>query len=301
MLVRHHVLEGLPRVARTDLTALTDGLSKLPPLRLRAEDEILDDKTPVASSFGRSVHPDEEEEEEEPDRAVSPPPTVVVSPISDSPVAELQPITDTEKTALLTPDNASGTSDASTNTSASPILTVSPPPEPSSASPSPSPAPTATPVSGDIILPLMIFAVVKANPPHLVSHLLFTQRFRRERAAGGEEGYCLINLMAVAEFLENVDLAALGLGESEKMVIRCVLAIVLCALSVSAGTCLHCAGKAPLYPGIAVPVPFGFLPSFSSSPTTRRGQAYSVHLAGSACPACSSMLPSCSLSTKCCC
>lgn len=66
----------------------------------------------------------------------------------------------------------------------------------------------------------MIFAVVKANPPHLVSHLLFTQRFRRERAAGGEEGYCLINLMAVAEFLENVDLAALGLGESEKMVIR---------------------------------------------------------------------------------
>ena len=201
-------------------------MSKLPPLRLRAEDEILDDKTPVASSFGRSVRPDDDDEEL--DRAVSPPPTVVVSPISDSPVAELQPITDTEKTALLTPDNASGTSDASTNTSASPILTVSPPPEPSSASPSPSPAPTATPVSGDIILPLMIFAVVKANPPHLVSHLLFTQRFRRERAAGGEEGYCLINLMAVAEFLENVDLAALGLGESEKMVIRCVLGIVLC-------------------------------------------------------------------------
>ena len=70
-------------------------------------------------------------------------------------------------------------------------------------------------------MPLMIFAAVKANPPHLVSHLLFTQRFRNQ-TVGGEESYCLINLMAVAEFLENVDLAALGLGESEKNVIRYV-------------------------------------------------------------------------------
>ncbi len=65
----------------------------------------------------------------------------------------------------------------------------------------------------------MIFAAVKANPPHLVSHLLYTQRFRNQ-AVGGEESYCLINVMAVAEFLENVDLAALGLGDSEKNVIR---------------------------------------------------------------------------------
>ncbi|RDX50836.1 hypothetical protein OH76DRAFT_1481912 [Lentinus brumalis] len=191
---------------------LVDGLSKLPPLRLKAEDEILEEKTPMASTFGKHVHRDDDEV----DRAVSPPPMVVVSPISESPAAELQSFKAIEKAALLTPDDASGTSE-STNASASPILTVSPPAEPSSASPSPAPSPT--PVSGDIILPLMIFAVVKANPPHLVSHLLFTQRFRREHAAGGEEGYCLINLMAVAEFLENVDLAALGLGESEKMVI----------------------------------------------------------------------------------
>ena len=67
-----------------------------------------------------------------------------------------------------------------------------------------------TPVSGDVILPLMIYSVVKSNPPHLLSHLLYTQRFRNE-TFGGEESYCLINLLAVAEFLENVDLAALGL------------------------------------------------------------------------------------------
>jgi len=70
-----------------------------------------------------------------------------------------------------------------------------------------------TTVSGDVLLPLLIFAVVKANPPRLVSHLLFTQRYRNVAFAGGEEGYCLINLMAVVEFLENVDLGAVGVGE----------------------------------------------------------------------------------------
>jgi hypothetical protein len=76
--------------------------------------------------------------------------------------------------------------------------------------------PTSTPVSGDLLLPFLIFSVVKSNPSHLVSHLLFTQRFRNqvwvESRSTGEESYCLINLMAVAEFLENVDLAALGLA-----------------------------------------------------------------------------------------
>ncbi|KAF8884076.1 hypothetical protein CPB84DRAFT_1850791 [Gymnopilus junonius] len=74
-----------------------------------------------------------------------------------------------------------------------------------------------TPVSGDVLLPLIIFSVVKSNPPHLVSNLLFTQRFRNQ-SVGGEESYCLINLMAVAEFLENVDMAGLGLGEVDKVV-----------------------------------------------------------------------------------
>ena len=131
-------------------------------------------------------------------------PTVVLSPESEVP--EGVPFRDDK-----------GTEDRNSLTihprAPSPRLTISPPP--------PS---TPTPVSGDVILPLMIFAAVKANPPHLVSHLLFTQRFRNQ-TIGGEESYCLINLMAVAEFLENVDLAALGLGESEKTVIRCVACI----------------------------------------------------------------------------
>lgn len=73
-----------------------------------------------------------------------------------------------------------------------------------------------TPVSSDILLPMIIFSVVKSNPPHLVSNLLYIQRFRNRNAhmhgGGGEESFCLINVLAVAEFLENVDMEALGLG-----------------------------------------------------------------------------------------
>ncbi|KAJ2915560.1 hypothetical protein MD484_g4848, partial [Candolleomyces efflorescens] len=80
----------------------------------------------------------------------------------------------------------------------------------------PRPNKEPTPVSGDILLPMLIFSVVKANPPRLLSNLLFTQRFRNH-GVGGEESYCLINLMAVAEFLENVDLEGLGLGGGDKV------------------------------------------------------------------------------------
>ncbi len=201
----------------------TDGLSRLPPIKLKPEDEMLDEKTPMAGTFGhRAV-------DEEDDNVASPleqsgsgtfhdsptvvfreSPTVVLSPESEyTPSGPLSNISKDDDGAAHGSPADESRSLQPPHRAPSPCLTISPPPPPSS----------PTPVSGDIILPLMIFAAVKANPPHLVSNLLYTQRFRNQ-AGGGEEGYCLINLMAVAEFLENVDLAALGLGESEKTVIR---------------------------------------------------------------------------------
>ena len=91
---------------------------------------------------------------------------------------------------------------------------VSPTPEPSQPEDS---RPSKTPVASDILLPFIIYTVVKANPPELVSHLLYTQRYRMHTGQGGEEGFCLINLLAVVEFLENVDLAALGLSDSARV------------------------------------------------------------------------------------
>jgi hypothetical protein len=137
------------------------------------------------------------------------PPPIIVSPDSETQIFVESPI-GVEVTAAT-----------ASNASVNPSLVGQEASLPSPVS-TPSRSSSPTPVSGDIILPLMIFAVVKANPSHFVSHLLYTQRFRNQRI-GGEESYCLVNLMAVADFLENVDLKALGLGESEKKVMRLVL------------------------------------------------------------------------------
>ncbi|KAI0063996.1 hypothetical protein BV25DRAFT_1823488 [Artomyces pyxidatus] len=180
---------------------LVDGLSRLPPIRLKSEAELEHQKTPeaVAAAFDPLDEPvDEQTSGLLP--GIDPPP-IVISPDSESQIH------------IPSPTKAEGPYSRAEPTSPSSMAL----PIPSSAPVSPSPPSSPTPVSGDIIVPLMIFAVVKSNPQHLVSHLLYTQRFRNQRF-GGEESYCLVNLMAVADFLENVDLKALGLGDSEKKV-----------------------------------------------------------------------------------
>ncbi|KAH9839997.1 uncharacterized protein C8Q71DRAFT_703402 [Rhodofomes roseus] len=207
---------------------IVDGLAKLPPIGLKPEDEIIDDgKTPRAkTTFGRySAEDDNDVEDKEltttatavpaantraPDPIPEQPvvsPTIVLSPVDVSSASGewSLPVQATQDASSVSPDLVPPRSASLRSTS--PIHTA------------PSRTSSPTPVSGDVILPLMIFAVVKANPPRLVSNLLYIQRFRRESASGGEEGYCLINLMAVAEFLENVDLVALGLGDSENTVL----------------------------------------------------------------------------------
>src|SRR6266478_4959639 len=186
------------------LSVSPDGLSRIPPIRLKSEAELENQKSPEAPRTPNDANP----------------PPIIVSPDSETQLYVESPVGSeatavTASTASVTPSlvgqEACLSSHESRPTQVTPTP-VSTPPDPSS----------PTPVSGDIILPLMIFAVVKANPSHFVSHLLYTQRFRNQRI-GGEESYCLVNLMAVADFLENVDLKALGLGESEKKVMRFVV------------------------------------------------------------------------------
>ncbi|KAF4611263.1 hypothetical protein D9613_006599 [Agrocybe pediades] len=199
---------------------VVDGLSRLPPIRLISEDDTSQEEPPLTAK-----------------------------PFTTVKVAGLEPDNAEADLAPLAPQALSGNEDiSSVNTSTTspagsaepssvPSYKSNPPPplplrthptsesEPTAVAPVPaaepklklsSPQKEPTPVSGDVLLPLIIFSVVKANPPHLVSNLLFTQRFRNQ-SVGGEESYCLINLMAVAEFLENVDMAGLGLGDSDKV------------------------------------------------------------------------------------
>ncbi|KAF9155371.1 hypothetical protein DFQ26_009755, partial [Actinomortierella ambigua] len=66
--------------------------------------------------------------------------------------------------------------------------------------------------SADVLLPLLIFSVVKSNPPNLIANLRFIQRFRVQDQLTGEAAYCLTNMMAVVSFLEELDPQALGLS-----------------------------------------------------------------------------------------
>ncbi|GAA5933274.1 uncharacterized protein JCM15063_001271 [Sporobolomyces koalae] len=75
---------------------------------------------------------------------------------------------------------------------------------------------TPTSTSGaDLILPLLIYSVVRSNPPRLISHLKFSHRFRSESLMRGQASYCLTNFDAVVEFLNHVDVSSLGLSSQK--------------------------------------------------------------------------------------
>ncbi|OWZ57983.1 guanyl-nucleotide exchange factor [Cryptococcus neoformans 125.91] len=70
----------------------------------------------------------------------------------------------------------------------------------------------------DLILPIIIYAVVKSNPPQLASQLMYLRRYRSAICLTGEASYAIVNLTAVVEFLEHVNLSELGLGsDSDKV------------------------------------------------------------------------------------
>ncbi|EIW80318.1 hypothetical protein CONPUDRAFT_154356 [Coniophora puteana RWD-64-598 SS2] len=167
---------------------LVDGLSKLPPIRLKPGDEEKDlSKLLMSLSF------------DSPTALVGGSASPLSIPIVMAP--DLEPATPPipESVTLVNLPLGGSTTTTSVNAlsrrHAHHPLIITPP--------------TNTPVSGDVLLPLLIFTLAKSNPPHLVSHLLFTHRFRATSVGGGEEAYCLINLLVAASFLENVDLEAL--------------------------------------------------------------------------------------------
>ncbi|KAG2234131.1 hypothetical protein INT48_000308, partial [Thamnidium elegans] len=68
-------------------------------------------------------------------------------------------------------------------------------------------------VNADILLPVLIFTIVKSNPTNFLSNLRFIQRYRRsEELLSGQASYCLTNMMASVSFLETTNLVGLGLS-----------------------------------------------------------------------------------------
>ena len=76
-------------------------------------------------------------------------------------------------------------------------------------------SPSTSTSGADLILPLLIYSVVRSNPPRLTSHLKFSHRFRSESLMRGQASYCLTNFDAVVEFLNHVDVSSLGLSSQK--------------------------------------------------------------------------------------
>ncbi|KAK6497331.1 hypothetical protein TWF481_011745 [Arthrobotrys musiformis] len=73
----------------------------------------------------------------------------------------------------------------------------------------------STTSSADHILPTLIYSLIISPPNiHIVSNLLYIQRFRYQKSIDGEAAYCLTNLEAAVSFLETVDMGTLAANES---------------------------------------------------------------------------------------
>ena len=49
--------------------------------------------------------------------------------------------------------------------------------------------------SADSFIPLLIYVVLQANPPHMISSIQYILRFRNQDKLGGEAGYYLSSLV----------------------------------------------------------------------------------------------------------
>jgi hypothetical protein len=212
-----------------------DGLSSLPPIQLRPEGEpykplapteteasVNDDLSPVPSKTPST--PTEMRDMSPSDPDATPLPTGTDdNPLERTPSA-LDPRADLAVPQLtLTDSGQSPETSMLEEAMSDSVMTIQAPDDSTSSASASVPPPSKQSTSGaDLILPIIIYAVVKSNPAQLASHLMYLRRYRSAICLSGEASYAIVNLTAVVEFLEHVAMVDLGLGEDSDKVIRYV-------------------------------------------------------------------------------
>ncbi|KAF9287559.1 hypothetical protein BGZ68_001656 [Mortierella alpina] len=67
----------------------------------------------------------------------------------------------------------------------------------------------------DTFLPILIYVVLRANPPNLVSNVQYISRFRNPDKLQAEAGYYLASLMGAISFIENLEASSLSISLEE--------------------------------------------------------------------------------------
>ncbi|CAH7688794.1 hypothetical protein BY996DRAFT_4579683 [Phakopsora pachyrhizi] len=93
-----------------------------------------------------------------------------------------------------------------------PIPSSEPLKAPQTRQPPPRPRPNSS--SADLILPILIYLLIKANPPGMMSNLVFVDRYRYRRLVRGETDYCLVNFNVACEFIKNFNHSISFAGEN---------------------------------------------------------------------------------------
>ncbi|KAF9997922.1 hypothetical protein BGZ65_006525, partial [Modicella reniformis] len=67
----------------------------------------------------------------------------------------------------------------------------------------------------DTFLPILIYVVLRSNPPNLVSNVQYIYRFRNPEKLQAEAGYYLASLMGAISFIENLEASSLSITPEE--------------------------------------------------------------------------------------
>ncbi|KAI8869620.1 hypothetical protein GQ42DRAFT_102544, partial [Ramicandelaber brevisporus] len=70
-------------------------------------------------------------------------------------------------------------------------------------------------VNADQFLPALIYIIIRANPPELVSNVMYISRFRTTDLMRAESEYYLTSFMGAISFIESMDASTLSISQSE--------------------------------------------------------------------------------------